>query len=194
MNTYLVLFENGFAIEPLEGVSYVVSNYAGISILAFPSKEMAYCEGCRQFTARKLTYPWYMPNLPHLEDMTKGCSIFIDSAMIPVIIERERYFCGIYGKYAGIFTNAEFVVNFLQQYPAGRVQEVGSYGDALSLINRHYLMMIYPMSAYVQSSNVPIVPSIGLNTAYELPYFSWMKANCNVVGPFEKPELIGEKE
>lgn len=194
MNTYLVLFENGFAIEPLEGIYHVVSNYAGIFILAFPSKEMAYCEGCRQITARKLTSSCQMPNLPRLKDMTEGCSIFIDPSMRPAIIGNERYFCGIYGKYAGIFTNVEFVVNFLQQYPAGRVQEVGAYVDALSLINRHYLMMIYPMSAYVQSGNVPIVPSMRLNTAYELPYFSWMKANCNVVGPFARPELIGEQE
>ncbi|PAV39343.1 hypothetical protein CJ260_03950 [Megasphaera sp. ASD88] len=191
MNTYLVMFENGFALEPLEGMHHVISNYSGISILPFPSKEAAYCEGCRRHTARKLTYPWYMPILPRLEDMMYN-SVFTDPTMLPSAVGYDRYFCSISQKYAGIFTNADYVVSFLQQYPNGNIREVGTHAEALSFINQYYLRMIYPMSAYIQTDKVPIVQMMGLNTLYELPYLAWMNTNCQIVGPFKTlPVLEG---
>lgn len=191
MNTYLVMFENGFALESLEELRQVISNYANISILPFPSIESAYREGCQRHVARKLSYPnWKMPVLPKLEDMVKSGFIFHEPVMFPVVPGDCRYFCAIYQDYAGIFTGADYVVEFFYQYPESHAWEVSTYQEAVFSINRYYLQYIYPMGAYLQMDNIPYVPSMPINTLCSLSYLAWMKANCQVVSPFESLPIL----
>lgn len=193
MNTYLVMFENGFALESLEELHQVISNYANISILPFPSIESAYVSGCQQHVARKLVYPnWRKPVLPTLEDMAKYGSIFQDPTMLPVAPRDTRYFCAIYQKYAGIFTGADYVVDFFYHYPESCAWEVSTYPEALFFINRYYLQHIYPMSAYLRTDRVPYVPQMSINTIYDLPYLAWIKENCQSVGPFKSLPALEE--
>ena len=193
MNKYLVMIENGFALESLEELHQVINNYANISILPFPSVESAYREGCRRHVARKLTYPnWQMPALPQMEDMVKYGSIFQEPVMFPVVPGGYRYFCAICQNYAGIFTGADYVVDFFYHYPESCAWEVSTYPEALFFINRYYLQHIYPMSAYLRTDRVPYVSQMAINTIYNLPYLAWMKENCQIVGPFKSLPALEE--
>ena len=184
---YLINYQNGFALcKHITEIKAVLSCNTLISVLPFASLETAYVEGCKRYVRIRLSYQsQLMPALPKLEDMERF-GMFHDPMAIPCApIYYERYFAGICGDIAGIFSCPDRVVEFLTSYPNGQVIEYASHTEAEYRINRFYWLRIYPMSAYINAKSIPYMSAMEMDTLYELPFSKWMQQYCSIESPFK---------
>ena len=188
--TYLITYRNGFALcEHITEIKAVLSCNTLISVLPFASLETAYVEGCNRYVRTRLSYQsQQMPALPKLEDM-KNFGMFHDPMAIPCApIYYARYFAGICGDIAGIFSCPDRVVEFLTSYPNGQVIECAGHAEAEFRINQFYWLHIYPMSAYINAKSIPYMSVMKMDTLYELPFSKWMQQYCLIESPFKTLE------
>lgn len=184
---YLINYRNGFALcEHITEIKSVLSCNTLISVIPFASLENAYIEGCNRYVRARLSYQnQLMPVLPKLEDM-KQFRMFHDPMAIPCgPIYCQRYFAGVCGDIAGIFSCPDRVVEFLASYPEGQVIEFSSHDEAEYHINRLYWLRIYPMSAYINASSIPRINEMKTNILYELPFNNWIQRYCLIESPFK---------
>lgn len=184
---YLVNYQNGFALcEHITEMKTVLSCNTLISVMPFASLETAYVEGCNRYVRVRLSYQnQLMPVLPKLEDM-KQFGMFHDPMAIPCgLVHYQRYFAGVCGDIAGIFSCPDRVVEFFTSYPNGQIIECASHAEAEYHINRFYWLRIYPMSAYINANSIPRMSAMDMDTLYELPFINWMQQYCSIESPFK---------
>lgn len=188
---YGIIFKHGMACcTTPDAVADIALHAEAIEVRSFDDVRAVYCWCCQRSVERKLKRGNQEPPVfPRLEDLQRDVAYFEPGYTQAQSVPYARYFGGVSGDHAGVFTVVGNVREFLFQFIRGQICEFADEDDAKNWVQGMYYRRLYPASAYIMAGYFPAPIIYELDCVYDFEYSKWLGHNLSGGSPFQ---LLGE--